>query len=383
MSKVAFLLTTTPWNDRRQLIRQAPALKDAGHEVVYIAGFPGDYNKGLFDCENLTSRQRKLSRVTGALNLFFRVIRIKPDVIQMCSIEQLPLGIFLKIFTKIKVVYDCREDMAPSLLVHRDGISKPVRWLLYYMVNILELCAAKLFDGLVTADPFVFEKKAGMPDTRKMVFYNAAQLRDFKANYSALESREFDLVVMGSMSPRTGVLDVITAIGELYNECIPVRLLLLGEPDSSVTGEMNDLFNKYQIHDLVKVTGKIPHQKVPDVLAKAKIGVVPLLDYEKFRNNIACKAFEYMACGMPCICSDLRPQRVFIEDSVNGRFYKPGDVEALKIIIPDMLSRKRDLQRMGERNRNLVEEKWNAEIFEEELKGFYKHILNLPNRIFG
>lgn len=378
MSKIVFLLTTTPWSDRRQYIRQAPALRAGGHDIVYMTGLPDKKLKEDFKFVNISVAQRKLSRLMGATNLFFKVKRASPEVIQLCSIEQLPLGLLLKAFTRIKVIYDCREDMAPSLLQHRDSVPKVVRVILYHSVNILERLAALMFDGIVTADPFVYEKHNRMPETRKMVFYNAAQLRDFNTNYPKLLDRDYDLVIMGSMSPRTGVLDVITAVGELHKEGRDIKLLLLGKPDASVSDVIDQRLNEYDIKSLVTITGKIEHKKVPSVLATARIGVVPLLDFEKFRNNIACKAFEYMACGMPCICSDLRPQRLFISDPDNGRFYDPGDVKKLKKNVEELLADDLMMQKIGDRNRSLVEEKWNAELFESEYVTFYKYIIDNP-----
>ena len=380
MTKIAYLLTTTPYDDRRQYIRQAPSLRAAGDDVHYIAGLPEGAHELQLNELHLSARQRSWSRKTGALNLYGLVKSLHPEIIQLCSIEQLPLGILLKLTSKIKVIYDCREDMAPSLLNHRDGIPKPVRMVLYYMVLALEFLAAKLFDGIVTADPFVYDKHKGMPVKRKMVFYNAAQLRDFKDDYLPLPQRKHDLVVMGSMSSRTGVLDVLAAVGLLKNGGKTVSLLLLGEPDKAVMGMINEKLERYDIREQVTITGKMPHLEVPEVLSSCKIGIVPLHDHEKFRNNIACKALEYMACGMPCICSDLRPQRLFMSEPDNGYFYEAGNIYALKEKIETLLDSEQGMETVGKRNRALVENSWNAEKFEAEYAEFYKTLSDLPLR---
>ena len=131
----------------------------------------------------------------------------------------------------------------------------------------------------------------------------------------------------------------------------------------------------------VTVTGWIPYDRVPEMLIEAKIGLVTLLDQPKFRKNIACKAFEYMARGMPCVCSDLPPQRVFIREGENGLFYRPGDAEGLADRIALLLDDPARAAAMGETGRQDVERYWNAERDQEVLRGFYRRLLGGPGSV--
>ena len=318
--------------------------------------------------------------MTGALNLFGLVRKHQPDAIQLCSLEQLPLGIALKALTGIRVIYDCREDMAPAMLRHRDNWPAPVRWAMFGMTIFLEKIAAHLFDGIVTADPAVCRKHRGMPENRKMVFFNAAPMRHFPNSYPALAEREFDLVVMGSMTRRSGVLDAIRAVGELAESGKEYRIMLLGEPDEFVTPEIEEAVRRYGIERLVTRTGRVAHEEIFRYLTKCKVGLVPLRDFPKFHSNIACKAFEYMACGMPTISSDLPPQHIFLKERVNGLFYPPGDQVALADRIDEVLSNPTNLEAMGRHARNDAENEWNAERFEVEIAKFYRSLISMPGR---
>jgi len=380
MTQIVFLLTTTPWNDRRQYHREAPALLNNGNQITYVAGRPDQDVVYPYDYVSLSALQRRRARMTGALNLFRLIRSRRPDVIQICSVEQLPLGISLKAFTGIRVVYDCREDMAPAMLRHRDNWPPPVRWLMYWTTRALEGAASRWFDGMVTADPAVLEKHSSMPPERKMVFFNAAPMRHFPETYPALAEREFDLVVMGSMTPRSGVLDAVRAVGEQARQGREYRLMLLGEPDKFVMPAINEAVAQYGIEHLVTKTGKVPHEEITQYLTRCKVGLVPLRDFPKFRSNIACKAFEYMACGMPTIASDLPPQRIFLEDNANGLFYPPEDYRKLAVTMDRVLSDPQALEEMGRQARLDVENKWNAERFEAELADFYDELMVLPKR---
>jgi len=314
----------------------------------------------------------------GGMNLLIKIMKQKPDVVQLCSVEQLPLGLALKLLSRTKIVYDCREDMVSSLRQHRDNIPWLGRIMLSMAVQFLENMAARFLDGIITADPFVYQKHKLMPKDRKLIFYNAPQLRDFKKAYDGLKDRHYDLVVMGSMSARTGVYDVVNALGKLKASGMVLSLLLLGEPDRQTRKRIFAIAKELKLENQIRITGWIDHQEVPHVLSTAKIGLVPLLDYKKFQNNIACKTFEYMACGMPCVCSDLRPQRLFLTEGVNAFFYEPGNVDELVGCIMQLIENPLLMQSMGDRNRQLVETHWNAEKFESELVAYYKsNILGL------
>jgi glycosyltransferase involved in cell wall biosynthesis len=379
MARILFVLTITPWHDRRPFHRQGPALVADGHEVVYMSGRPDPDADHPFEIVPLSARQRRWGRLTGGLNLLPRVLRTRPDVVQLFSLELLPLGIALKLLRRCRVVYDCREDMASAMLEHRDRFPAWLRRLFHRATRAVEGLAARMFDGIVTADPAVAEMHGAMPDERKIVFYNTALLRHFTGEYAPLEERAYDVAVLGSMTPRSGIVSVVDALTRLARRGRKVRTLLIGEPDPWVRPDLDLQITEAGLADHVDVTGLVPHTDVPDLLSSARIGLVPLLDKAKFRRNIACKAFEYMACGMPTICTDLPPQRIFVHEGI-GIFYPPGDAEALADAIEELLEDPGRAKSMGATARLEVEQKWNAEREQERLVEFYRHLLQMPPR---
>lgn len=380
MARIALVLTKTPWSDRRQFYRQGPALTAAGHQVLYVAGIPDAPISHPFDWIGLSTSERRLARRTGGLNLLSKIRRLRPDLVQLCSLELLPLGIALKITARTRVVYDCREDIASALFERRRSLPRWMRHLLFRAVRSLEAVAARRFDGLVTADPGVAELHAGMPDERKHVFYNTALLAQFPANYPRLANRTFDLAVLGSMSStRSGTHLVLEALALLARRGLRPRLLLVGEPEGEVARILGELISRHGLSDQVHITGHVPHREVAKHLAESRIGIVPLLDYPKFHRNIACKAFEYMACGMPTIASDLPPQRLFLHDEI-AVFFPCGDVQSLANRMVELIDNPARCETMGQRARKDVEERWNAEREQESFRGFYGRLLAMPVR---
>ncbi|MCK8603939.1 glycosyltransferase [Desulfoferrobacter suflitae] len=345
-----------------------------------MSGAPRAQAEHVFTWVPLSEQERWLSRRTGGLNLYLRIKTLNPDVVQLCSLEQLPLGFVLKALNSCRVVYDCREDMASALFERHKRLPKWLRRGIFSGVRVLESLAARQFDGIITADPGVYELFSAMPAERRVICYNAALLKQFPANYPPIKERKYDVAVLGSMSSlRSGTQDVLDALAVLSEKGMAIRLLLIGQPENEMEKEIDRRIHKYGLEGRVYCTGLLSHSDVPAVLAQARVGVVPLLDYPKFHRNIACKAFEYMACGMPTIASDLPPQRLFLTPEISS-MYPPGDVQALAKAMRNMLSDHDRIAQMGDLARASVQAEWNGEREQEKLRRFYAQLLQLPPR---
>ncbi len=382
MAKICILVTAQPWWDQRHFYKQAPALAEDGHKVVFMAGDPGNKVTDLFEFYPLTVRQRKRARFTGGLNLFLRLLRLRPDILQVCSIELLPLGLLLKLLTRIKVVYDCREDMYESMLSSKVWLPAWFRRILAFCTLVLESLAMRIFDGLIASDPAILEIHKAMPKNRKMIFYNVPLLSQFQKNYLPLDSRPYDIVLLGGMSQRSGILVLIEAMKILSKSCRKIKTLLIGQVDHTDEPVFKKMLEETGWQNDVTITGVVPYKDVPGILTQAKIGLVLLLDLPKFHKNIACKAFEYMACGMPVISSDLPPERLFLKELETAFFIKPGDPTGLAKAIEFLLDNMPMAISMGRNGRKEMELQWNAEKNQQELKRFYKDITGMRTRVW-
>ena len=201
MARIGFLMTRTPWYDQRQYHRQGPALLAEGHTVVYLAGIPPDIDLDYpYEPVPLSAAERKTAARTGGLNLLGKIARARLDLLQICSVELLPLGIAIKLLRLTKVVYDCREDMPSAMRDHKPQFPKPVRIGLSWMTRLLEGIGDRLFDGLVTADPATADLHRHMAEDRKVIFYNVAPTKHFPVDGPALAEREYDIGIIGSIS---------------------------------------------------------------------------------------------------------------------------------------------------------------------------------------
>ncbi len=372
--KIIYLHTTGNWWDHRYYHKQMPALRNDGYEVTYLISSNDIIDSADYRVINISKKSAKLARCTGGLNLLRIVMSGKYDAVQVCNVELLPLGIFLSIFSRIKVFYDCREDHYNAMLYSKVWFPKWVRVLMAYSVRVLETVSSFAFCGFIVSDPAIYKIQKQIAPEKKLLFYNMALLSHFVSdnNDRKIEKR-YDLVVLGSMSIRTGVLDVVKALSLLKKEGIELKLKLIGDPsvDKVLYGEIKEVIKNADMEGQIYVTGKVPYSDVPDQLKDCCVAVIPLLDMPKFRNNIATKQFEYMASGLPIISTLLPPQQIFIEEGYNGVFYKAGDIEELISKIKYLKDNPQERLRMGENGRQRVIEEWNSEKQQEKYILFY------------
>lgn len=377
---ILFVHTTGPWWDHRYYFKQMPALQKEFANITYLV----KEDKSIKDCPfalvTVSAKKIKWARLTGGLNLFFYLLTSRQDAIQLCNIELLPVGILLGLFSRKKIFYDCREDHYHAMLHSKVWFPKWFRYFLGFGVKVIEFFAAKTFTGFIDSDPAIYKFHTFMPDHKKMIFYNMALAEQFNSPAIDRSEKKFDFTVLGSMSIRTGVLDVVKSIASLNKQGIATNLKLIGDPESDrrLFEQVQDVIRANEIQNHIFITGRVPYFRIPFELADCKVGIIPLLDLPKFQNNIATKQFEYMASEMPVIATNLPPQQIFIQEGFNGFHYEPGNIDELRSKMQYFLTNPDEIRRMGGNAFRKINLDWTSESQQAKYIEFYK--LRMENK---
>src|SRR5690606_7987524 len=251
--KIIFVHTTGSWWDHRYYFKQMPALQKEIADVTYLVKEDSTIKDCKFDLVTVSAKRIKWARLTGGLNLFFYLLKSRFDAIQLCNIELLPVGILLGVFSRKKIFYDCREDHYHAMLHSKVWFPKWFRYCLGFGVKLIEFLAAKTFTGFIDSDPAIYKFHTYMPDRKKMIFYNMALKEQFNSPSIDRSVKKFDFTVLGSMSIRTGVLDVVKAIANIVNQGVITNLKLIGDPDSDrrLFEQIQEVIQSNQIQDHV------------------------------------------------------------------------------------------------------------------------------------
>jgi glycosyltransferase involved in cell wall biosynthesis len=95
-------------------------------------------------------------------------------------------------------------------------------------------------------------------------------------------------------------------------------------------------------------------------LAQIDIGLMPLPDDEWGKGKCGLKALQYMALGIPTVCSPVGVNKEIIADGINGFLCKDSNewFNKISVLINDSNLR----YKMGQAGRETVEEKYSVEV---------------------
>jgi glycosyltransferase involved in cell wall biosynthesis len=208
------------------------------------------------------------------------------------------------------------------------------------------------------------------------VYYNFPTLSLFKQNQEELSGPTADLVYIGGMSTRSGIFVLLDALAWLAKrQCRPVVKLAGYTDGAEGLTSIQEAIRLKNLETQVELCGRIPHSEVPSWLRSGRIGLVMLQPIDKFLKNIPSKMFEYWACGLPVVASDLPPIRQFLSPEKNGLLFDPSSAQDLAQTIRSLLDRPLEREAMGHYGQKQVYDEWNNDRQIDGLIQFYEQIV--------
>jgi glycosyltransferase involved in cell wall biosynthesis len=367
-------ITTFKLKDARIYYRMCYGLAERGLPAVLVA--PEAPTEDMVvqcsawnGCLARTSRSRRIGLALRA------ALAENADVYHIHEHELIPVALALKILhPSSAVVFDAREDY-PALMRVKYWVPKPLRPLLALTAHAANLIAGLCLDGIVTADPDVENDFRRLGAKRTCVYYNFPTLSLFTRGGAVPPATRVDLVYVGGMSDRTGIFVLLDALALLAQEGIRPTVRLAGYTDG--VGGQKAIRHGIDFRGLtaqVELRGTLPYEEVPAWIRSGRIGLVPLLPLPKFMKNITTKTFEYWACGLPVIASNLPPIRPFLTDGYNGVLFEPGSARDLARAIRLLLAAPAQGEAMGRNGQQQVYESWNNSSQTIDLLSFYEQL---------
>lgn len=107
-----------------------------------------------------------------------------------------------------------------------------------------------------------------------------------------------------------------------------IALLLVG--DGKTRARVEASLQQHGVSDHAVLTGAVPHDQVPELLAAMDVSVLP--DSNTYGSPM--KLFELMAMGVPVVAPDYGPIAEVIEDGVTGWLFPQGNMQrCLEILL--------------------------------------------------
>lgn len=360
----------------RSFHRICRPLSQRGIRVRYISPMT-NAPPGNVDFIMIPRRRSHLARVLRNWGLLRNLLEAEAHLYHFQDPELLPLALALKVLFNRRVIYDAYEDF-PSVARASRSVPQGLRGIFGSFVELAEQLAARFLDGITTADPFTLRRLGRAGRSRKLVFSNFPNLDFFPPPSGGYKL--FDLVYRGGLSERAGTFDLLDAVQFLKLRSRSLRLLLIGYFDSpAAEGSLRRRVVELGLAGSVEIKGRISHDEMAGALSQARIGVSPLRATEKFVLNVPVKVFEYWACGLPVIASDLPPIRPYFRAARAGLLFSPGDSVGLASSIEWILDHPNAAESMAQNGRAAVIERFNNRGEIRKLERFLAALLNPPS----
>lgn len=356
MSKVCHITSAHDSTDIRIFYKECMSLANKGYEVYEVARGEKFEKDGIHIMGVGQISESRYKRMTeGAKQVYQKALELNCDIYHFHDPELLPYGLKLKRRGK-KVIFDSHEDV-PGQIFGKTWIPKPLRVVVSRLYRKYETYVVKQLDAVVAATPHIAEKFEGR--ARKVVIVN---------NYPKLDDIEFHNT---SFAERDAIVCYAGGIGDLRGEKIMIEamkdvngvLILAGEHEEKEIKE-----------GTIKYIGKIDRVGINKLYGQAIVGLCILKPIENYYYSQPIKMYEYMAAGLPFICSDFPGWRKIAEESKAGICVNPNDTELIGKMISMLLLDRDKAQSMGRSGREYVLNHCTWNIEEQSLLSLYDEV---------
>jgi L-malate glycosyltransferase len=181
----------------------------------------------------------------------------------------------------------------------------------------------------------------------------------------------FTLFCNRSWEPRYGVDVLARAFVKVAGSRSDVGLLLVG--GGSQAQAIRQILERGGVLGLVTFAGHISNRDLPRYYHMADLYISP-----SYVDGSSVSLMEALACGMPCLVSDIPANKEWVTDGVDGWLFPDGNVDALAAKILQVLDNRDAMQEMRHAARAVAEAR--ADWKKNFPKLFEAYRLAIPHR---
>jgi len=318
------------------------SISDGGHEVFFVQlegnqrqvesrSVPENVNQVIWKGGRKPFQWRDLP----ALTLDFRRLtrEIKPDLIHAGPIQTCAFIAVLSGFRPILTIswgFDLMDD------VHRN------KWWEWATRYTLKRSTFFTSDANVTRDKAV---AYGMNPEKTIVFPWGVDLEHFNVQtFQRSNVPTFTLFCNRSWESRYGVDVLARAFVKVAQQNESVDLILLN--GGSQGGKLRQILQSGGVLDRVTFGGQVTQTDLPRWYHMADLYISP-----SHVDGSSVSLMEALACGLPCLVSDISANKEWVVDDENGWLFKDGNANDLAEKILAAISQREKLPEIGSASR--------------------------------
>ena len=364
-ARICHITTVHPADDHRILHKECVSLRAAGYDVTLIAPRDDDdVIHGVPIVALRTKARNRLERMAQRPRAAYRAaVALDADVYHFHDPEFLPYGVRLARRGK-RVVYDAHEDV-PVQMRHKDWIPGPARAGAARAFARFEAACVSRIDGVVTPSVIALERlRRRQPRTILL------------ANYPRLD----EIVPAARWSDRVRAAGYVGGITHVRGARELVEAMAYVDGELHLAGPFIPPALRPELErspgwQHVRYAGRLARTEIAALLARIKVGVIPLHPIANYVDAYPVKLFEYLAAGLPIVATDVPRWRAVLEAHDCGVSVPFGATRQLGEAIAGLLDDDERARAMGERARKAAEEHYSWETQAAGLAGLYEELL--------
>lgn len=364
--RICHITTVHPAKDTRIFHKECVSLAAAGFEVYLIViNGKSELANGVNIVGVPCTFNTKLARFVKAPKVAMeKALELDTDLYHFHDPEFLPSARKLIRMGK-RVIYDSHEDV-PRQILGKAYIPGLVRPLVSSMFERYEDGVMRELSGVI-ATTEKWKQRFLKSNANTVTVMNYPRLDQLPSPTPYLEKQN-EVFYVGDLTRVRGTVDMVAAmqfVDATFN---------LGGPFSEpgLHDEVAALNSWHKVNEL----GFIDRSVVHEMLDRSKVGLVVLHPTPAYKEALAVKVFEYMAAGIPVVCSDVGIQSEVVKAEKCGICVPPKDPKAIGDAINYLLANSEEAEAMGQRGRKAVVREYNWETEIKSLLALYDKVLN-------
>lgn len=316
-----------------KLLANAPEDSNIHHSVVGLteSGIYGQKFKEMGIPLYCLGMKKNLSDIVGLVKLYRLLKRVRPHILQTWLYHSDLIGLIVGLLSRVPViVWNVRcNDMNLMHYAHT------TQWTFKLLSHLSHMPKAVIINSDAGKKTHI---QKGYTPPRWEVIPNGFDTKVFQPDFSArLKLRK--VLGLNESTPIIGLVarydpmkdhaNFFKAAGKLIRTLPEARFVLIGEGMHMQNRELKEMIQKNDLDDKTYLLGK--KTDLPNIYPAFDISTLSSLS-EGFPNVLG----EAMACGVPCITTDVGDAAFIVGDT--GIVVPPGDADALAQAWVDMIS---------------------------------------------